>query len=471
MEVQAHPPESSQPLGGVDSARAEIAALLGDPPLLRSVFQPVVALATGHVAGYEALTRFPSLGDRSPASVFEQARGCGMAPELESEAIRTALRVADRRPRGTWIALNVSPLALTSPAVARALPGDLHGIVVEITEHELVTDDETFEATLGELRARGARIAIDDAGSAYAGLQNIVRVQPDIIKLDRSLIAGVRSRADKAALIDCFVGFAQRTGALVCAEGIESLDDLAVLADLDVSYGQGFALARPSPPWTTVAPAVAAELLRWSMEGRASDVAPFDLASSADRRLERLVERLSAVASLADLEGVTELIAQELHADEVTVSRWMHGRAEVQSLGNGGAPTGERYSLLEFPATRQVLETRLAIQILAGDPTSDPAEIALLERLGHRSMLMVPVISRGATVGLLEVYSREERPWSRTDVNRARIISYPLGSALEAVLDDRNWSSSELNPNGRSSIGTWPVPGKTTFRDRGIARS
>ena len=195
------------------------------------------------------------------------------------------------------------------------------------------TDDEPFETTLGELRARGARIAVDDAGSAYAGLQHIVRVKPDIIKLDRSLVAGVRSRADKAALIDCFVGFAQRTGALVCAEGIESLDDLAVLADLDVSYGQGFALARPSPPWTTVAPAVAAELLRWTMEGRASDVAPFDLAASADRRLERLVERLSAVASLADLEGVTELIAEELHADGSSSRCWAGRRGEVETLG------------------------------------------------------------------------------------------------------------------------------------------
>jgi EAL domain-containing protein (putative c-di-GMP-specific phosphodiesterase class I) len=455
----------------VDHARAEIASLLGDPPVLQSVFQPVVALATGHVAGYEALARFPTLDDRSPASMFEQARRCGMAPELEGEAIRTALRTAERRPRGTWLSLNVSPLALASPAVARALPGDLHGVVLEITEQELVTDNETFETTLSELRARGARIALDDAGSAYAGLQHIVRVQPDIIKLDRALVAGVRSRPDKAALIDCFVGFAQRTGALVCAEGIESLDDLAVLADLDVSYGQGFALARPSPPWTTVAPAVAAELLRWSTEGRASDVAPFELAASADRRLERLVERLSAVSSLADLEGVTELIAQELHADEVLVSRWMPGHTEVQSLGQGGAPTGERYSLADFPMTRRVLEGRMATQILAGDPTGDPAEIALLERLGHRSMLMVPVVSRGATVGLLEVYAREERPWSRTDVNRARIISYPLGSALESVTDERNSSSSALNANGRSSIGTWPVSGKTTFRDRGIARS
>jgi EAL domain-containing protein (putative c-di-GMP-specific phosphodiesterase class I) len=471
MAGQAHPPQSSQPRGSVDSARAEISTLLGDPPLLRSVFQPVVALATGHVAGYEALARFPSLGDRPPASVFEQARRCGMAPELESEAIRTALRAADRRPRGTWLALNVSPVALTSPAVARALPGDLHDVVVEITEQELVTDDETFETTLGELRARGARIAVDDAGSAYAGLQHIVRLQPDIIKLDRALVAGVRSRADKAALIDCFVGFAQRTGALVCAEGIESLDDLAVLADLDVSYGQGFALARPSPPWTTVAPAVAAELLRWSMEGRASDIAPFDLAASADRRLERLVERLSDAASLVDLQGVTELIAQELHADAVLVSPWVPGRVDMRSLGDGGAPSGERFALSEFPLTRRVLESRIATQVLAGDPTGDPAEVALLERLGYRSVLIVPVVSRGATVGLLEAYAREERPWSRTDVNRARIISYPLGAALEVLMGDRKSSSTGLNADGRSTIGKWPVSGKTTFSASGIARS
>lgn len=474
MAGTAHPPQSSQHrVGGPggDGARAELEALIGDPPLLRPVFQPVVALATGHIAGYEALMRFPSLGERTPASVFEEARHSGLAPELESEAIRAALAAAERRPRGTWLSLNVSPAALMSGAVSRALPGDLRDIVVEITEHELVTDDETFETMLGELRDRGARIAVDDAGSAYAGLQHIVRVQPDIIKLDRSLVAGVRSRADKAALIDCFVGFALRVDALVCAEGIESLDDLAVLADLDVAYGQGFALAHPSPPWSAVAPTVAAELMRWTMEGRASDVPPFDLAASADRRLERLVERLSAVASLADLGGVTELIAEELHADEVLVSCWLAEEGEVRTLGHGGAPTGEAFTLRDYPMTRRVLESRMATQVVAGDPTGDPAELALLERLGHRTMLMVPVVARGETVGLLEAYAREERPWSRTAVNRARIISYPLGLALAAVMGSRNSSSRELNADGRSSIGTWPVSGKTIFRDRGIARS
>jgi EAL domain-containing protein (putative c-di-GMP-specific phosphodiesterase class I) len=468
MAGTAHPSQRSPLTPSLASAREEIESLLGSEASLRPVFQPIVALATGHVAGYEALSRFPGLGDRDPGSVFAQARRCGMASELESAAIRVALRAAKRRPKGTWLALNVSPEALASGAVSRELPGDLNGIVVEITEHELVTDDEAFETTLAELRARGARIAVDDAGSAYAGLQHIVRLQPEIIKLDRTLVAGVRSRPDKAALIDCFVGFAQRTGALVCAEGIESLDDLAVLADLDVSYGQGFALARPSPPWTTVAPAVAAELLRWSIEGRATDIAPFDVAASADRRLERLVERLSAVSTRADLAGVTEMIAEELHAQEVQVSSWTRGRGEIETLGNGGSPTGERFRLMDFPLTRRVLESRVPTQILAGDPTGDPAELALLERLGYRSLLMVPVVSGGATVGLMEAYASEERPWSRTAVNRARIISYPLGSALLAL---RNSSSSELKAAGRSTIGKWPVSGKTTLRAPGIARS
>jgi EAL domain-containing protein (putative c-di-GMP-specific phosphodiesterase class I) len=431
-----------------DPACAELAALLATPRPIKPVFQPIVALATGHVAGYEALARFPDLDDDGPAPVFARARRCGLAPELEAAALQAGLTAGRRRPRGTWLALNVSPLAATSPEVAAALPADLSEIVIEITEQELVSDDDALEVTLADLRARGARIAVDDAGSGYAGLQHIVRLQPDIIKLDRGLVAGVRARPDKAALIDCFVGFAHRTGALVCAEGIESLDDLAVLADLDVGYGQGYVLARPSPPWTSIAPAVAAELMRWSTEDRAAELAPFDVAASADRRLERLVERLCAVTTLKDLEGVTELVAEELHADHVVLSRWVPERDELESLGRHGRPTGERFAADEYPLTRRVLESRVSVQVLAGDPAGDAAEVALLERLGYRSLLMVPVVNRGTIVGLLEAYSLEDRPWSRTDVNRARIVSYPLATALASALREeaatQSWGEMEL---------------------------
>jgi GAF domain-containing protein len=96
-------------------------------------------------------------------------------------------------------------------------------------------------------------------------------------------------------------------------------------------------------------------------------------------------------------------------------------------------PTGERFAAADFPLTLRVLEARVASQVLAGDPAADAAEVANLAELGFRSLLLVPVVARGRTVGLLEAYARGERPWSRTDVNRARIVSYQLGAALEAV--------------------------------------
>src|SRR3712207_6195805 len=99
------------------------------------------------------------------------------------------------------------------------------------------------------LRARGARLAVDDTGSGYAGLTQVMRLAPDIIKLDRALVAGVHDDPVKASLIESFVRYARDISAAVCAEGIETMDDLARLADLDVAYGQGFGIGRPGPEW------------------------------------------------------------------------------------------------------------------------------------------------------------------------------------------------------------------------------
>ena len=91
-----------------------------------------------------------------------------------------------------------------------------------------------------------------------------MRVRPDIVKLDRNLTKAIHADPARMVLVESFVRFARRTGAIVCAEGIESLDDLAVLGDLDVQWGQGYALARPAEPWALVSP-VAAEVCRASL--------------------------------------------------------------------------------------------------------------------------------------------------------------------------------------------------------------
>jgi len=237
--------------------RAEILALLEDDVVMRPVFQPVVALDTGEVAGYEALTRFRDLAG-GPARWFEQARRCGLGGALEARAIRLALGVSGR-PEGSFVTINVSPSGILSGNVMDALPDDLDGIVIELTENE-TADAPELTGRLDHLRERGALIAVDDAGAGHAGLQQLMNVRPDIVKLDRALVDGIAHDPVRAALIECFASFARRTGTAVCAEGIERPDDLVVLAGLGVCYGQGYRLARPGAGWPTVAPEAVAML-------------------------------------------------------------------------------------------------------------------------------------------------------------------------------------------------------------------
>ena len=269
--------------------RAEIAALLERPDAITPVFQPIVSLSTGRVSGYEALARFPAPPDRRPDEWFALAQRVGLGPQLEARAVAAAL-AAPNRPEGAYLSFNLSPSALGSPEVQAVLPEDLTGLVIEITEHERVADEDELRDQLAPLRERGARIAVDDAGAGYAGLQQVMRIHPDIIKLDRSLVAEVDTDPAKAALIDAFVRFARGTGAVVCAEGIETAGELRVVADLDVTYGQGFGLARPPAPWASMSPWVSATLSRRGLRS----TTPSDGARTpASTRLAQLTARLA----------------------------------------------------------------------------------------------------------------------------------------------------------------------------------
>jgi diguanylate cyclase (GGDEF)-like protein len=413
-----------------EEERAELEVLLEREAPLFTVFQPLVSLSTGKVLGYEALSRFPEPPGRAPDSWFSQAARCGMGPRLEALALRAALG-REGRPAGTFLSVNVSPSALASREVQAALPRDMTGIVVEITEQEVPDDLDALEAHLAELRLRGARIALDDAGAGYSGLQQVMRVQPDIIKLDRSLVQGVHEDPAKEALIDSFVRFARRTGASVLAEGIETMDELRLLADLDVSYGQGFALARPAEHWGGVSPSVSEALLRRSLRVASKE----DMPDSGDQRLEYVSAQLSRISSSAELEEVFTLIADELGADGVCFSRWLRDEHCVETVVDTSEPedSGRRYNLSRYPSTCHVLDTGEAVQVLASDPGADLGEVSLLGQMGFQSLLMVPVVCRGERLGLFEAYSTRERPWTRSEINRARIISYQLGPVLEAL--------------------------------------
>lgn len=417
--------------------RDQILSLLARPEILTPAFQPIIDLRTGLVAGYEALARFAPPFRRPPNAWFEQAHRCGLGGRLEAAALLAAVAAPGRSP-DHWLSVNVSPSGLASPELQAALPERLDGIVIEITETEHIPDVGPISAAIDELRARGAKLALDDAGSGYAGLQHVIRLAPDMIKLDRSLVDGVHADPGRAALIEAFVRFARESNATVCAEGIENLADLERVADLDVTLGQGWAIGHPVAPWSGVDPAATAtcrDAIAHSLcrpDAHAQSAADPSTPLAHDRRLEALVAQLAAATTYGDLTGALDALTREIHADHVLVSE-IDGHELVEIGASGPMTFGERYRIAEFPATVRVLRTMDAVQIFDGDPDADPAELELLRQEGYRSLLMLPVICGADTIGLFEAFSVEQRPWSRFQLSRARILCLQLGAALERI--------------------------------------
>ena len=413
--------------------RAEIEALLDRSDAVTAVYQPILDLRTGLVAGYEALARFPKGTPNNPAEWFAQAHRCGLGFQLEARAIAAALH-GTTRPENTFISVNVSPSALCSPEVMAALPQQLDGVLVEITENEQVPDDAAFHAVRDEINRRGGRFAVDDAGSGYAGLRQLMRLRPDVLKLDRSVVDGVSGDPAKAALVASLVRYARDMDATLCAEGIETLEDLELLADLDVTYGQGYVIARPAPAWPVVAVEAAHSCLRSfsASLGRASSDEMTGMRH--DRRLEWLTWKLSEAAGYAELSSVVEHIAEELHADELSLSVIEESSGDLIMLGAMGPDHFEdRYHIADYPQTERILREQETAQVLTSDPAADPHEIAVLDRLGMRSVLILPIVCAGRSIGLLEAYSAQERPWSRFEIGRARIIALQLGAAMDRI--------------------------------------
>lgn len=222
------------------------AAIDGDG--LAMHFQPIVELADGRTVGYEALARFSLEPRLPPDRWFADAEAVGRRTELELEAIRRALSELPKVPSASLLSLNTSPATLVSGSLADLLAGyDLSRIVLEVTEQAAIEDYDEFAAALEDLRAHGLRLAVDDAGAGFASLRHILRLEPDVIKLDRSLIEHVDSDRRSRALAVAFVGFGREVEATVVAEGIERPIQSQTLLELGVTHGQGCLLGRSMP--------------------------------------------------------------------------------------------------------------------------------------------------------------------------------------------------------------------------------
>jgi len=210
-------------------------------------WQPIYNLRSGTVWGHEALIRGP-LGSffDTPESLFELARREGAAEPFEAECRRLAFQsAAARLGRPGTLFVNIDPRFPGLP-----LPKDVgwraERTVLEITEQSPVFDEpEVLEALAAGWRAAGYRIALDDFGAGFAGQAALLALRPDIVKVDRRLIAGIDHDAWKQTIVSAMLHMCSDLGIASIAEGIETQGELSQVVDLGVVLGQGYLLGPP----------------------------------------------------------------------------------------------------------------------------------------------------------------------------------------------------------------------------------
>ena len=291
------------------------------------------------------------------------------------------------------------------------LPRDLTGLQFEITEHELADDASALIASLDRLRERGAQIAVDDVGEGYAGLKRVMGIRPDVLKIDRAIVAGVSTDPAKVALLEAIVHYAARTGGRVCAEGIETVEDLKVVADLDVALAQGWVVGRP-----------AGEFFEASAEARATCAAARagGLRGDPTGPPHDVIQLLDALAAAGDLDAALRQLtgaAPLLGCEHVHLAMLDGGR--LSDGANGRA-------LNDSPTARTVLADRVPGHLRASTASAG-GDHQLLADSGCDSLLLLPLVSAGRTVGLLECFRSDERPWSRAQLRTARTVAAAAG--------------------------------------------
>lgn len=274
--------------------------------LVVSVYQPIVDLERSAVAGREALARpMPDAGFKGPMELFDTAEQAHLTWEVERVTRWAAVRGFSGVTDHSRVFVNASPAVIADDRLTDDLLNSVSKVpgltpsrvVVEVTERAENGCTDVIVARAEELRRAGFEIAVDDVGAGTSGLNRIMAIRPDWIKLDRDLITGIDSDRAKRNLIRFLVSFGRLSGLRVIAEGIERRDELSALLDLGVVYGQGFHLAKPGMITQALDPAVHAWLIERHHElasGRLADPRRVPLS-----RFSRPVAQLAASTTIS----------------------------------------------------------------------------------------------------------------------------------------------------------------------------
>ena len=303
------------------SSSAAPAVLAGALPQLlrrggvRSLYQPIVDLDSGLPVAYEALARGPRDSPlESPAALFGAADALGIVSELDracrSAAIEGALAARLQPPHALFV--NIEPGAVLGDDAPLSHEDDLLTgrlrVVVELTERALTDRPAEVLAAVAWLRERGCGIALDDVGIDARSLALMPFLAPDVIKLDMSLIQARGASPAEARVLNAVAAEAERSGAVLLAEGIETEAHLARARALGATLGQGWLFGRPGP-LPADAPAPAADCLPMRSHEPLPTGTPFELI--ADLRRVRRGDKRLLLALSRQLEAEASVLGGE----------------------------------------------------------------------------------------------------------------------------------------------------------------
>lgn len=306
--------------GGRDSMTALL--LQGD---LDAVFQPILGLGEGELLGYEGLIRGPRGSPlRAPDRLFEAARARNLGVRVEHRACRVVVRRFAALGLPGNVFLNLSPTALLHAAngaldlVALAVESGLEPdrLVIEITEQDQGAAWVDLSLAVARLRACGIRFALDDLGSGFSNLGRWLNLRPEYIKTDKVFTAGIQNDLLRQQILRSVCDIAIVAGAVVVAEGVETLDELVCIAGLGVACAQGYYIERPAAEpsrtrWSDLLTSLADRRLADSRGGLEADLAH----DGTEGRALQLLRRVPHVSPVMTNEAVLDLFRQhpELH--------------------------------------------------------------------------------------------------------------------------------------------------------------
>jgi EAL domain-containing protein (putative c-di-GMP-specific phosphodiesterase class I) len=252
-DVNVFDASAETPVDERDGQAAAVAEVLARG-WLRPVYQPIIELGTGAIMGVEGLIRpMPPAPFDNPGTLFAAAASSGHLVPLDLACLEAIVAGAGHLPDGAFLSVNISPATIESPEFSTAVLLSIlarygfppERLVLELTEQQPITDLERVRLKFATCRAAGVRVAADDVGAGNAGLRMLAELSFDVIKVDLAIVQRSASSAASSAVVESVVSLAERTGAMVVAEGIEYPEQLDQLERLGVRIGQGFLLGRP----------------------------------------------------------------------------------------------------------------------------------------------------------------------------------------------------------------------------------